>query len=95
MHIRDVTQIIGLCIAHRSEGVLNVATGVATSFYDIAQQLVEMSGGKVAIHRSPRANLITHRHFDVTATIKAFPSFRFLPLEEGLKTEFKKLKEMS
>ena len=33
---------------------------------------------------TPRANPITHRHYDPTNLIKAFPDFRFTPLEEGI-----------
>jgi len=28
---------------------------------------------------------VTHRHFDITQTIKAFPDIRFTPLAEGLR----------
>jgi hypothetical protein len=33
---------------------------------------------------SMRNNPITHRHFDVTALLTAFPDIRFTPFEQGL-----------
>jgi hypothetical protein len=41
-------------------------------------------GQDVEIATSPRANPITHRHFDVSALLSAFPGFRFTPLADGL-----------
>jgi nucleoside-diphosphate-sugar epimerase len=82
--IGDVSRLIALCLAHRSEGVLNVAGGQSVSFMEVAQTVARLQGGRVAIDCLPRSTPITHRHFDVTATLKAFPSFRFTPLAEGL-----------
>jgi nucleoside-diphosphate-sugar epimerase len=84
VHIDDVSRLIGLCLTHRSEGVLNVATGTAHSFHEVAQAAAALCGHGVKIECLPRATPITHRHFDVTATVKAFPSFRYAPLAEGL-----------
>jgi hypothetical protein len=38
----------------------------------------------VPVTGTPRANPITHRHFDVTATMTAFPRFRYTDLDTGL-----------
>jgi hypothetical protein len=38
----------------------------------------------VEILKAPRANPITHRHYDVTSLLKAFPDYRFIALEQGL-----------
>lgn len=83
--INDVAAIIGLAIQHRSEGALNLATGVSTSFGGVAERIAGESGGIVRIENLPRgAGPVTHRHFDITAMLKAFPAFRYTPLSEGI-----------
>ena len=61
----------------KSCGVLNVATGVSTSFRDIAEMIVALAKNSVPIRGTPRQNPITHRHFDITECLKAFPQFRY------------------
>jgi UDP-glucose 4-epimerase len=82
--IKDLSRLIGLALAHRSQGVLNGATGESVSFRDAAERVAELVGGGVKVEGTPRQNPITHRHFDITATRKAFPEFRFTPLKETL-----------
>ena len=83
VYIKDLSRLIGLCLLHRSEGVLNVATGNSLSFLQVAQTVAGLCGGDIDIECLPRAVPITHRHFDVTTTIKAFPSFKFASFEAG------------
>lgn len=82
--IDDVAALAVLALMHRSSGVLNIATGTATSFRDVADHVRAIVGPSVEVAPSPRANPITHRHFDISALLAAFPSFRFTPLREGL-----------
>ena len=82
--IDDVAQIVALVVAHRSRGELNIATGTSTSFRDIAQKCVSLAGSRSDIRGTPRQNPITHRHFDITDCLKAFPKFRYTPLDDGL-----------
>ena len=82
--IDDVARLVALVLAHRSRGTLNVATGVSTSFRDIAEKAVSMAGGRSEVRGTPRQNPITHRHFDITNCLKAFPQFRYTPLDEGM-----------
>jgi UDP-glucose 4-epimerase len=82
--IDDVARLAALVFAHRSRGVLNVATGTSTSFREVAQKVVSLAGGRSEIRGTPRQNPITHRHFDITDCLKAFPQFRYTPLNEGL-----------
>ncbi len=84
IYIKDLSRLIVLALSHRTEGVLNVATGEATSFRDVAQAIADLAGGGVAVEPTPRQNPITHRHFDVTGTMKAFPGFRYTPIREAL-----------
>jgi nucleoside-diphosphate-sugar epimerase len=82
--IRDVSRLTGLGLLHRTEGVLNVATGVSTSFGDVARLIAEGIGGGVEVVGTPRQNPITHRHFDVTETLRAFPTFAYTPLADAI-----------
>ena len=83
--IDDVSALIALVLAHRSAGVLNIATGEAHSFRAVADEVAGLVGRDVVVQPSPRANPITHRHFDISALLATFPQFRFTPLRDGLK----------
>jgi nucleoside-diphosphate-sugar epimerase len=82
--IDDVAELVGLVLAHRSRGILNIATGASTSFRDIAEKAVSLAGSRSEIRGTPRQNPITHRHFDITDCLKAFPKFRYTRLDDGL-----------
>lgn len=84
IHVDDVAALTVRCLMHKSTGTLNVATGRSVSFKELARLVAQLFGKTVEIAETPRANPITHRHYDVTNLIKAFPEFRFIPLEEGL-----------
>ena len=80
--IDDVGAITSRVLAHRSRGVLNVATGVSVSFREVADMIAIRT--PVEIKGSPRQNPVGHRYFDVTACLKAFPTFRYTTLADGL-----------
>jgi UDP-glucose 4-epimerase len=82
--IDDVARLVSHVLNHRSRGILNVATGVSTSFRAIAEKVVSLAGKPVEIRGTPRQNPVTHRHFDITDCLKAFPRFCYTPLDEGL-----------
>ena len=88
VYVKDLCRLIALCLERRSEGILNVATGKSVSFYELANLVAQVVGERVAIETSARQNPITYRHFDTTATIKAFPFFCYTPLAEGLAEMF-------
>ena len=83
LHVEDCAKLIELCLQQRRAGLLNIATGQAVSFMEVAQTVAEIVGG-VDIKGQPRSGQVTHRHFDITETLKAFPSFRFTVLRDGL-----------
>ncbi len=89
--ISDVSRLAGLCLEHRSEGILNAVTGAAVSFHEVAAQIASLCGPDVVIECLPRSGPVTHRHFDVTARIRAFPTFAPTPLGEGLAITLRKL----
>lgn len=84
VYIKDLSKLIGLVLLHRSSGVLNGATGISTSFFDVASLIVQLMRVPVKIEQIPRQNSITHRHFDIAKTLKAFPGFSYTPLKEAL-----------
>jgi UDP-glucose 4-epimerase len=83
--IDDVAAIVALVLGHGSRGVLNIATGVSTSFRRVAEMVARLAPRPGEIKGSARQSPITHRHFDITACLKAFPRFRYTPLAEGLR----------
>jgi UDP-glucose 4-epimerase len=84
VYIEDVARLTLLVLAHRSHGELNIATGNSVSFRAVAELAVKLAGRPVEIRGTPRQNPITHRHFDITECLKAFPQFRYTPLRDGL-----------
>jgi nucleoside-diphosphate-sugar epimerase len=84
VYIDDVGEIIRLTVTHRSHGVLNIASGVSTSFRAIAELVSSRSVASVPIVTTPRENPITHRYFDVASRLKAFPTFRCTSLADGI-----------
>lgn len=82
--IDDLSRLTASVLLHRSEGTLNVATGASVSFHEVARAVIGLVGRDVQLVCQPRANPVTHRHFDTTAVLKSFPGFRFRSLEEGL-----------
>jgi UDP-glucose 4-epimerase len=86
--IDDVAELAARVLYRRSTGVLNIATGSVHSFAEIAQKIVKGAGSRSAIKTTPRSGPMPHggyRPFDISACRKAFPDFRYTPLEEGLK----------
>jgi nucleoside-diphosphate-sugar epimerase len=84
IYVADVAALTVSCLLRRSIGLLNVATGLSTSFHDVAKRVAACFPQPVDIHETSRTTHITHRHFDITDLIKAFPSFCFTSLQEGL-----------
>lgn len=83
--VDDVARVAALALAYRSTGALNVVTGVSTSFNTIAETIGRQYGVVVKSQPrpGPRPHLL-HRFFDITDCLKAFPTFHYTPLDEGL-----------
>lgn len=84
IHVDDIAALTARCLMHRSTGTLNVATGRSVSFATLAEMVAQQFPSRPEIVRTPRGIPVTHRHYDVTALIRAFPGFRFVTLEEGV-----------
>ena len=82
--VDDVAALTSAALHHRSNGVLNIATGRSASFREAAEMVVALSPRPVEIRGTPRQNPITHRHFDIADCLKAFPEFHYVPLRDGL-----------
>jgi nucleoside-diphosphate-sugar epimerase len=89
--VHDCARLIGESLRHRTAGALNAATGSSVSFVEVAQTVAGIVGGEVQIKGQPRSGPVTHRHFDIKETIKAFPSFQFASLHNGLVEAAKRL----
>ena len=91
IYIEDVSRLLVCCLLHRSAGIINAVTGNAITFRDVATRIAKLVGPDVEIESVPRKGPITHRHFDATERIKAFPSFIPKPFEAGLLETFRRL----
>lgn len=86
--IDDVAELAVRALFHRSAGVLNIATGEVHSFRTLAQKVVALEGGKSRIKGSPRSGPMPHngfRPFDPAGCRAAFPDFRYIGIDEGLR----------
>jgi nucleoside-diphosphate-sugar epimerase len=84
IYVDDVAALTVRCLLQKSTGTLNVATGISTSFYEVAETISKQFGSGIEIVVTPRTNPITHRHYDPTNLIKAFPDFSFISLQDGI-----------
>ena len=85
--VEDLADLVCRVLAHRSAGVLNVASGEVHSFREIAERVVALAPRRVAIRTSPRQGPMPHngyRPFDITECRRAFPDFAYTPLGDGL-----------
>jgi UDP-glucose 4-epimerase len=85
--IDDVAELAARAIYRRSTGALNIATGTVTSFHDIAEMVVRLTGSAGTIVETPRSGPMPHngyRAFTTAACRAAFPDFAYTPLEKGL-----------
>ena len=87
VYIDDVAEIVARCVAHKSAGTLNIATGTVVSFREIAERVAGMAPKTTAVKTLSRTGPMPHRGyraFDASSTTRAFPDFRYTPLEAGL-----------
>lgn len=92
IHVDDVAALTTRCLMHRSTGTLNVATGRSVSFAALAGMVAQQFPSCPEIVKTPRANPLTHRHYDIINLVKAFPEYRFIALEDGLARCHRELK---
>jgi UDP-glucose 4-epimerase len=83
LYIADAVEIVRRVIARSSTGLLNVASGHSITFRDLAE-LIAAKCPSVRIERLPRKLEVTHRRFDISNIVCAFPDTRFTALSDGL-----------
>jgi UDP-glucose 4-epimerase len=91
--VDDVARIAWLSIARRSEGVINVATGISVSFRRVAEMIADQHGAGARVSSVPRPGPrphLLHRFFDISGCHKAFPQFSFTPLKSGLELSMRR-----
>jgi UDP-glucose 4-epimerase len=91
VHVDDAAELMLRVVLHGSTGLINAATGKSVSFRSVAETIAARVPRAVAIAPSPRRNPITHRHFDITNAIRAFPELRLRTVEEGLAASLSEL----
>lgn len=93
VYVGDLSRLIGLCVAHRTSGLLNVATGTAVSFARVAKMVAALIEEPVRLESLPRQSAVTHRHFDTSELVRVFPGFRITPIVEGLRLTLHQMTE--
>lgn len=86
VHVDDVAELIRLMAFHRSQGILNAATGYLVSFREVAEMIAGLFDTPVRVEGSPRNGPMPHsgyRAFNPEATYKAFPNFHYRAPAEG------------
>lgn len=84
VHVDDVAALTVRCLMRRSLGTLNIATGISKSFREVAELVAKQFDNPIKITTTSRTNPSTHRHYDVTNLIKAYPDFQFISMEDGI-----------
>jgi nucleoside-diphosphate-sugar epimerase len=84
LHIDDAAALVSAALQHCSTVTLNMRRGGSLLFREIAEMIAALSSRSVEIRGTRRQNPITHRHFDITDCLKAFPEFHYVQLRDGL-----------
>ena len=90
--VNDVAALAGRSLRHRSAGTLNLATGRSISYAELAKKVAHYSISR-SRYRYLKTNPDLASAFDVTALRKAFPTFVFTPLEQGLAKAHREMPE--
>ena len=92
LYVTDAVALIVEVVMRGSTGLLNLATGQSFTFRAAADMIATSSGRTVVVTSSARQNPVSHRHFDITNLVRAFPDMRFKSLAEGLAATFADMK---
>jgi UDP-glucose 4-epimerase len=86
--IDDVAEIVARVVLHRATGVLNAATGMLSSFREIAEMAAAQYAPPVSVTGTPRVGAMPHngyRAFDVALLRGLFPDLTPTTLLAGLR----------
>ena len=87
VYIDDVGKLISLVVRHRSEGVLNIATGEIHSFKEIAEKIVQSSNQNLKVVGNVRNGPMPHngyRAFDFDGNKLGIPRFQIHKFRPGI-----------
>lgn len=86
LFVEDAARLIADCLARRSAGTLNLLAPEVYSFMAVAQRVKAVCPHEVLIDCRPRAagGAIVHRTYSTAPLQRAFPDFRFTPIEVAL-----------
>ena len=88
VHVSDVSRAVIACIQSSEpiRDVLNVGSGLPTSVYSVAEQLMVALGREVPLRVTANYRLgdIRHNYADITRIMKLLPEFPHVSLSEGL-----------
>jgi nucleoside-diphosphate-sugar epimerase len=84
VYIDDVVRLTGLVLEHRSEGILNLVSGTAVTFAQVAKIISDLAGHPIETVHLHRSGPATRRAFASAVREAAFPGFAATPLSHGL-----------
>ena len=88
LYVDDFIGVITECLVRRSQGLMNVAGIEAIPFGAVAKKISDLCDPPARLESLPRQTPITHRHFDLSNLMRAFPALRWRTLELGLAEAF-------
>jgi UDP-glucose 4-epimerase len=86
LYVDDFAVYAVSLVERRATGVLNLASGTARSFAEVAAAVAGASPGDVRIEHAQRAMPITHRRFDTAALRAASPEVQQTDFAAALRT---------
>jgi nucleoside-diphosphate-sugar epimerase len=90
VHIDDVATVAVRCLSKRPVGALNVASGEVVSFREVAEQVVDLFGGRARITERPRTGPMPHggyRAISIARLRAEFSNFEPIGVMLGLVRE--------
>jgi len=93
LYVDDAIRLLLAIVRRGSTGVINLASGTSHTFRAVADLIAAQAGQSATVAPSERKSPVTHRHFDVTNLLRAFPEIRFTPIERGIAATIDAMRE--
>ena len=84
LYIEDFVAILVKSILQQTTGLIHVVPKSSVSFGEIAQIVAQSAKNGTQIEPLPRSGPVTHKHFDPSNILRAFPKNSFTSLESGI-----------
>lgn len=91
VYVDDVEEILFRALQKKTTGLMHAVPAPSVSFRELAEMIAKLANNGTKIESSPRANPITHKHFDYSNLLKAFPEVKLTPIGKGLEIMLKKM----